>query len=597
MKKLFRCFIFALLIVSFAAGSSFAIVAEYNEGEVLVVMKAPKGAYSTMSASAYAMALESQATSLAQRKSLRTINSYSALSRSAGVGIAFFKAVGKTNKQLIEELKDDPEVLSVSANYKRTFSSVPREAYSLTNDPMANKQWGMNRINVFETWDNYAKQGQEVYVAVVDTGVDYNHEDLRDNIARDINGKVLGKSFYGNASYTNNDPIDTDGHGTHVAGIIGAVGNNRKGIAGVHYKNIKIIPVNVFTGDGPYDGCWDADLISGINYITELKKSGLNVRVANFSLGGWNDPYSNQNNALQLALQELSDNGVILTFAAGNYGEDISNNKISDDTYCFPASFYMIPNKITVGSMNPITCEKSLFSNYDTGRVSKFNPMGIMLVDMAAPGEYILSTVSGNKYDYFAGSSMSSAFVAGAAALLCSFFPERTATEIVESILYNTFTERGEGKYWINGSLNVGKAYLQFDFNPVTPIIPDPKLEEQRPIVLEISIEGSTIVDRLLPLSVYPNPEGVWSTRPFERAEIVVVDNYIIALRTKSIGEVEVMYTYKGYNKNVVSARKVINVLDIYHRGASGCSASTVSMLMIPFVFFIYMAYKRKKKQ
>lgn len=601
MKKFFRYFIFALLILGFTAGSSLAGMAEYNEGEVLVVMKTPKGAYSTMSASTYAMALEAQATSFAQRKNLSMVSSYEALSQSSGSSVAFFKTEGKTTAQLIEELKDDPEVLSVSANFKRELSDMPKEAYSLTNDALLNKQYGLNRINVFEVWDNYIKQGEEVYVAVIDTGVDYNHEDLKNNIAKDSRGRVIGKSFYGNNSYTNDDPIDTKGHGTHVAGIIGAAGNNGIGISGVHFKNIKIIPVNVFTGDGPLDGCWDADLIRGINYVMDLKRTGLNIRVVNMSLGGWSTPYTSEKNALQFAIQQLSDMNIIIAIAAGNEGRDIGSHNSDTEVdgkkiFCFPASFWMIPNKITVGSINTVTGVKSGFSNYDTGVSSDFNPNGVQLVDMAAPGEYILSTYPGNKYEYRDGTSMATPFVAGAAALLCSFFPEKTASEIKDCILNNTFSNRGEEQFWAKGSLNVGKAYLQFDHNPVVSIAPEPAIDEQRPIVLEISVYGEVIVDKSVPVSVYPNPPGTWSTNPYERAEIELDSLGNAKLVAKSIGEVEIIYTSSYYNKNVISARKVLHVLDIYHQGAAGCGAGMVSILTVPFVFFIRLASRKRRK-
>ena len=601
MKKLYRYFIFALLILGFTAGNSFAVVteAEYNEGEVLVVMKTPVGAYST-NASAYAMALEAQATSFAQRNSMSMVHSYSSLSQRSGSNIAFFKTEGKTTAQLMKELRDDPEVLSVSPNYKRTLCDTTREAYALTNDPLLNKQYGLSRINTFEVWDNYVRGGEVVYAAVIDTGVDYNHEDLKDNIAKDSTGRVIGKSFYGNASYTNDDPIDTIGHGTHVAGIIGAAGNNGKGISGVHNRNIKIIPVKVGTGDGPFDGCYDADIIRGVNYVSDLKRAGINIRVANISLGGINVPSEPKMIALQIALQDLSDADVIITIAAGNMRGD-GNTDMSSFTidgqpaYAFPASFWMIDNKITVGNMDPMTCKKSDSSYHDAGVISVFNPQGVNLVDLCAPGQYIMSTVPGNKYEFMSGTSMAAPMVAGAAALLCSFFPERSAGEIKAAILNNTFSGRGEGQYWAKGSLNVGKAYLAFDNNPITPIIPEPTLQEQRPIVLEIKEDGNVIVDRLIPITVIPNvPGGHWTTTPFERAHVEIKGESAV-LVAKSIGEVEILYTLPYLNQNVATARRVLNVLDIYHQGSGGCSANTVSMLAVPFAFFIYMAFRRKK--
>ena len=608
MNKLLRCLVFALLIVSFAVGSSFAFMAHYNEGEVLVVMKAPMGAYSTMSASAYAEALESQATSFAQRTSLSMVCSYAELSQSSGTSIAFFKSDGKTTAQLIKELMEDPDVLSVSANHKREFYGIPKGAYSAMNDPLLGKQWGINRINIFETWDNYAKSGQTVYVAVIDSGVDYNHQDLKDNIARDSEGRVIGKSFYGNGTFENNDPMDTLGHGTHVAGIIGAVGNNGRGIVGVHHNNIKIIPVNVGTGDGPYDGAWDADIIKGLNYVVSLKKSGLNIRVANMSLGGPSDPAHEKTTAMQIAVEQLSDVDVVIVIAAGNDGSNLASGDIGTigggRRYVFPACFWMIPNKITVGSINPVFFKRSVFSNFDNGDGAEtlFRPEpSVRFVDMAAPGDYILSTVPGNKYEYYDGTSMAAPFVAGAAALLSSFFPDKTAGEIKDCILQNTFANE-DGKHWTHGALNVGKAYLQFDTNPVTPIKPNPTFEEMRPIVLEISID-KVVVDKEVPIEVYPNPEGQWSTNPSRLAEIVPDPRYgderpdkgiLIA---KSIGKVEVVYSVNVFNRGVQAARKEVTVLDIYHQGGGGCKANVIPLmtLAVPLVFFTYMASRRRK--
>jgi hypothetical protein len=114
---------------------------------------------------------------------------------------------------------------------------------------------------------------------------------------------------------------------------------------------------------------------------------------------------------------------------------------------------------------------------------------------------------------------------------------------------------------------------------------------------MEISVEGSVIVDQQVPVSVFPDPnEGVWTTQPNERAHIEIDSGGKPILIAKRMGEVEVMFIYPLHDKNVISARKVLTVLDIYHQGASGCSAGIVSILAIPFTFFIYLALKRKKK-
>jgi hypothetical protein len=349
-------------------------------------------------------------------------------------------------------------------------------------------------------------------------------------------------------------------------------------------------------------------LIKGLNYVIALKNSGINIRVVNMSLGGWSAPADQGTNALQVAIQQLSDAGVIIVMAAGNgkngVGIDLGyNNETTDGetrAYYFPACFWMIPNKITVGSMNPIYSYKSTFSNFDYGEGDRslFRPdPSIKFVDMAAPGEYILSTVPGNKYEYYNGTSMAAPFVAGAAALLSSFFPDKTAGEIKDCILQNTFLTgagAGAGVYWTRGALNVGRAYLQFDNNPVTPIKTNPALEEQRPIILEISID-KVVVDKRVPIEVYPNPEGAFSTTPSELAHIEPDPRYGASrmdkgmLVAKSIGKVEVVYTPVGFHKGVQAARKEVTVLDIYHQGG-GCSANVIPMLAlaIPLIFFIY---------
>jgi subtilisin family serine protease len=155
---------------------------------------------------------------------------------------------------------------------------------------------------------------------VIDTGINYNHEDLAANMGRDLDG------FYGRNCVTGaldpNDPLDDRGHGTHVAGTIGAVGRQRRG-CGRRELERQTPAVKVLNNQGVGS---EAEIIAGLNYVLGQKNGGLNVRVANMSLGGWwtpvADPYTDP---YGFALNALCNAGVLVVVAAGNEYQDIDN--------------------------------------------------------------------------------------------------------------------------------------------------------------------------------------------------------------------------------------------------------------------------------
>ncbi|KJU86306.1 peptidase S8/S53 subtilisin kexin sedolisin [Candidatus Magnetobacterium bavaricum] len=331
------------------------------------------------------------------------------------------------------------------------------------NDPYFSQQWALYNtgqkngtpgadIKAYKAWD-VTKGDKNIIVAVLDTGVDYNHPDLGGNIwnntretfdglDNDNNGyidDIRGWDFVGN-DFVNpkesNNPMDVHGHGTHVSGTIGAIGNNSTGVVGVSW-DVTIMPVKILDSD--LKTAMDA-LISGIQYAT---KNG--AKIINASLG-----WKNTSQAIYNAIANARDAGVLLVAAAGNGGssDDIyCNGSLQNDndlSPCYPAS-YNLENIISVAASDQNDMLAS-FSNY-----------GVISVDVSAPGVDICSTItgynSGTIYNCnYSGTSMSAPHVSGLAALLWAYYPYFNYVQIrqmIESYVdpmaspYNTMTRTG----------------------------------------------------------------------------------------------------------------------------------------------------------
>ncbi|MEG4274439.1 MULTISPECIES: S8 family serine peptidase [unclassified Microcoleus] len=316
--------------------------------------------------------------------------------------------------QIQENLARDPNVEAVELNYQGSYDFIP-------NDTRFSELWGLNNtgleggtsdadIDASEAWDSQTGD-RRIIVAVTDSGVDYNHEDLianiwtnsgeipGDGIDNDGNGytdDVRGYDLYNN----DNDPSDDLGHGTHVAGTIGATGNNRIGVTGINH-NVSLMPLKIGSRIGP-------DLVSitrGIRYATTKGADVINA--------SWRVPNSR---ALFDAISEANSAGVLFVAAAGNSS---SNNDI---TPSYPAN-YDLPNVISVAATDR-NDQLAFFSNF-----------GASTVDLGAPGRSILSTVPGNNYGFSDGTSMAAPHVAGAAALLLAQDPTLTVAQLRNSIL------------------------------------------------------------------------------------------------------------------------------------------------------------------
>ncbi len=316
-------------------------------------------------------------------------------------------------------------------------------------------------INIEDAWDIYQGSGKEVIVAVVDTGIDYTHEDLKghiwtndDEIAGngiddDGNGyidDVYGWNFYNNSNkvYTGSD----DDHGTHGAGTIIAESNNGTGIAGiVQSDNVKVMSVKALGGA---DGSGTTEAI--IKAIMYAEANGASI--CNLSLG------TSQND--EAIYKTIANSNMLFVVAAGNDGADI------DKTPSYPAS-YDLDNIITVANLN-----------YD-GNLHYSSSYGETSVDIAAPGSYILSTTTNNSYSYMSGTSMSAPMVSGAAALVYSHFEDITLANVKEILLSSaTPLDSLESSVSTGGMLNVGAA-LSFDLDNLS----GEEWEEKTPLEYE----------------------------------------------------------------------------------------------------------------
>ncbi|MBF0608635.1 MAG: S8 family serine peptidase [Magnetococcales bacterium] len=360
-------------------------------------------------------------------------------------------------KEAVKQYMQHADVQYAEPNYYAQGLDV------MPNDPYFAVQWALYNtgqkngtpgadIKAYKAWD-VTKGDKNVIVAVLDTGVDYNHPDLGGNIwnntretfdglDNDSNGYVddiRGWDFVGNDLVDpkeSNNPMDVYGHGTHVAGTIGAIGNNSTGVAGVSW-DVTIMPVKILNSD--LKTTMDA-LISGIQYAT---KNG--AKIINASLG-----WKNTSQAIYNAIASARDAGVLLVAAAGNGGSSDNiycNGSLQNDndlSPCYPAS-YNLENIIAVAASDQNDMLAS-FSNY-----------GVISVDVSAPGVDICSTItgynSGTIYSCtYSGTSMAAPHVSGLTALLWAYYPHFSVAQIkqmVESYTdpmaspYNTMTRTG----------------------------------------------------------------------------------------------------------------------------------------------------------
>jgi subtilisin family serine protease len=304
---------------------------------------------------------------------------------------------GVSVDEAIAILKTSPAVGLIEAN--ETLSTAPRPAVLIgqtspiggPNDPLFAEEWGFSdsSTQVRAIWKRHI-DASRVVVAVIDTGIDYTHPDL--------SGRVLvGYNFKDG----NDDIRDTDGHGTHVAGILGAAGNNGYGIAGVCW-DCKLLAVKVMDGSGGTD----FGAIAGIKYATDV-----GAKVINLSFTSDNPQ---RNPLFDLAIQYAVDHGALVVAAAGNQHGPVTA----------PANS---PGVVAVSATSERNFEGlANFSNY--------GPQ----VYIAAPGENILSDYLNQGFRTLSGTSMAAPFISGAAAELLGEHPDWSLMQVETALAQST---------------------------------------------------------------------------------------------------------------------------------------------------------------
>jgi thermitase len=307
-----------------------------------------------------------------------------------GVETRVVEVPRQTAVKLLQVLKNRREI-----DYAET--DVTAHAIATTNDPYftSGSQWYLSKMQVPDAWDLTAG-APGVVVAVLDTGVRASHPDLA--------GKVLaGRDFASGDS----DPSDENGHGTAVAGLIGAVSGNSTGMASVAW-NTSILPVRVLDKDGSGS---HSDIADGIVWATDQ-----GADVINLSLGG-----TGSSSTLQSAINYAWSKGVVIVAAAGNNGDSVP---------CYPAA---CTNVVAVSATNSSDSRTS-WSNYGS------------YVDIAAPGANVLTLSGSNGYEAMDGTSFSSPLTAGVVALMRAANPALSNATIVNALLANADDIGASGK-------------------------------------------------------------------------------------------------------------------------------------------------------
>jgi thermitase len=334
----------------------------------------------------------------------------------------------------VRRLRGDPAVAYAEPDYLMQASALP-------NDPSFPLQWGSDNTgqsvptqnaeevlgtslpgtpaaddDALKAW-SVSTGSRSIVIGETDTGVNYNHPDLAANIWSNpggVGGCSAGTHGYSVLTATC-EPMDNDtvygGHGTHVAGIMGAVANNGLGVAGMNWQT-SILPVKWLNSSA---SGYTSGLIEALQWLVAAKQAGVNVRVVNDSATFYGTAYSQ---ALVEEIETLGANNILFVTAAGNTGND--NDELAVRRY--PCG-YDLANEICVTASN------------DKDELPSWANYGPHTVDLAAPGVSIYSTLRNGSYGYLSGGSMASPQVAGAAALILSVEPSLSATALKADIL------------------------------------------------------------------------------------------------------------------------------------------------------------------
>ena len=344
-------------------------------------------------------------------------------------------------KNAILKYKKNSNVIYAEPNYAYAANSIPDDTYY-------DYQWGLSQINASSAW-NITTGSRNVIIAVVDSGIDLTHADLKANIwinPREIAGNGIDDDHNGyiddvygwNFIKNNSNVTDDDGHGTHVAGIIAGEGSNSKGITGIMWS-ATIMPLKFLDSKG--NGYVD-DAVSAIRYATKMGAS-----IISCSWGG--SEYSQ-------ALKDVIDTSFALVVCAAGNGDSGTNDDVSP---VYPACFTS-KNIISVAATD------------ENDELASFSDYGLNSVDVAAPGTSIFSTLPGSHYGYMQGTSMAVPYVTGLAGLIKSLRPDLTALQIKYTILNNVdHISSLAGKVLTGGRINALKALTNIITDSTAPTV------------------------------------------------------------------------------------------------------------------------------
>jgi subtilisin family serine protease len=346
----------------------------------------------------------------------------------------------RKSKEILRELRQDASIEYAEPDYLLKIDAQPA-------DNSFSKLWGLNNtgqtggtvdadIDAVEAWD-VSTGSSNVVVAVIDTGIDYNHPDLAanmwtntgevpgDGIDNDGNGYV--DDVYGiNAIAGSGDPMDDESHGTHCAGTIGAVGNNGTGVTGVNW-NVKMMALKFLDSNGSGS---TSDAIACIQYAIT---NGAHIMSNSWGGGGYSQ-------ALHDAIESAKNQGILFVTAAGNTG-------VNTDTFPHYPSSLDNENILSVAATD------------HNDQLASFSCYGAETVDIAAPGVNIYSTTPGNSYASMSGTSMAAPHAAGLAALLKAHQPSLSWQQIKTQIMNTADPVQSlQGKMQVAGRINALNA-------------------------------------------------------------------------------------------------------------------------------------------
>lgn len=476
--------------------------------------------------------------------------------------------------QSAADYQNDPNVEYAEPNYIYDTQMVPNDPYYSSSGSWGQSYddlWGLKKIQCEEAWD--ISQGEGVVAAVIDTGIDYNHPDIANNIwinEAELNGiagidddgngyidDVRGWDFVGADAYSpqaDNDPSDGLGHGTHCAGTIAAVGNNGIGVIGVAPK-AKVMAVKGLDDHGSGN---DADLANCLMYAADMG--------ADILSNSWGGPYSK---TIENAVDYAYASGCVIVAAAGNSGTDINNWWWATimGASATPAN---LKNTIAVAATNA-NDEQVQFSNRGVG------------VDIAAPGVDILSLraegtdmyddeqyIVGERYYRLSGTSMACPHISGSAALILSAHPQFTNEDVRQALIATAEPIANRRGY---GRANIYKA-LQIE-SPLRVEITYP-IEEPFPLnhirgIVDImgTAAGDNLQNYKIECSDHSSQYLSLYWMPLFSSDSSVSNGLLFSWDTTSLSDNEyaLRLTATDTNDNVFERKFLINIGNDYQMG------------------------------